>query len=244
MQVEPQEAALVEELRLLIELQGIDAEISVIEKKKATMPILVEQVAAELRQAEAEAGEAKAANDAALKKKSSVELELQAMGDQLQKLKLRTTDIKNNKEYFAHLKEIEDTEKKISELEDSSLELMDRIKETGEALAAKDEALSTEMAKFNEDRARIEKGFEDSNSRLAELQAERAVLIPKVSPKVGQHYDMLISKYPDSAVVQADRGTCSGCRVMMPPQMYNNVRKGETVITCNNCRRILYYIEG
>jgi predicted nucleic acid-binding Zn-ribbon protein len=31
---------------------------------------------------------------------------------------------------------------------------------------------------------------------------------------------------------------------MMPPQMYNNVRKGETVITCNNCRRILYYIEG
>lgn len=244
MQSETQEAALVEDLRLLVELQGIDAEISVIEKQKAKLPILVERAAAELRGSESEASEAQANYDAAEKKKSSVELELQAMADQLLKLKLRTTDIKNNKEYFAHLKEIEDTERKITELEDSSLELMDRIKETSDALAAKNEALATEKAKFDEDKARIEKGFDESGARLEQLLSQRNGIFPKITPPVGQHYDMLVKKFPDSAVVQADRGTCSGCRVMMPPQMYNNVRKGDTVVTCNNCRRILYYIEG
>lgn len=243
MQAVKQEVELLEELRLLIELQGIDAEINDIEKEKATLPVIIESAAAQLRQAEAEASEAGAASDAATKKKSDVETELTAMNDQLQKLKLRTTDIKSNKEYFAHLKEIEDTERRISELEDSSLQLMDSIKEASEALTVKDEILSAEKEKFEHERSRIEKGFEESAARLAELNEKRAALLPGVPERIAMHYNSMLRKYPDSAVALAERGTCTGCRMTMPPQMYNNVRKGETIITCNNCKRILYYVE-
>lgn len=243
MQVETREAALLEDLRLLIELQEIDKEINDINKEKATLPVLVERAAGKLRLAEAEAGEAKKGADGLDARRRSIDTDLQAAADQLHKLKLRTTDIKNNKEYFAHLKEIEDTEKKISGLEDESLELMDKIKEAGETLAAKNVALEDERASFNEDKAKIEKSFEEGDKRLAELKGQRAAVLPRLSAKVVGYYDSMLRKYPDSAVVRAERGSCTGCRMMIPPQAFNNVRKGETIVTCNSCNRILYYVE-
>jgi len=243
MDVETQEAQLLEDLRLLIELQEIDKEISDIEREKATLPVLVERAAGELRAAEAESDEAKKELEALETRRKNIDSDLTDANDQLMKLKLRTTDIKSNKEYFAHLKEIEDTEKKISGLEDEALALMDTVKEAQEALAAKDSALAEVRTRFEEDRAKIEKSFEEGDRRFAELREKREGLAPKLTPKVAGYYDKLVVKYPDSAVVRAERGSCTGCSMMIPPQSFNNVRKGETIITCSNCKRILFYVE-
>ncbi len=234
---------MLEDLRLLIELQEIDREINDINREKATLPALVERAAGKLRLAEAEADEAGKAHAEMAARKRAIDADLQAAADQLHKLKLRTTDIKNNKEYFAHLKEIEDTEKKISGLEDEALELMDKIKEAEETLAAKNAALEEEKAEFEKDKAKIEKSFEEGDNRLAGLKEKRAAVMPKLSAKVVGYYDNMLKKYPDSAVVRAERGSCTGCRMMIPPQAFNNVRKGETIVTCNSCNRILYYVE-
>jgi uncharacterized protein len=243
MGVETQEAQLLEDLRLLIELQEIDRELSDIKREKATLPVLVERAAGELRAAEADADEAKKGLEALETKRKNIDAGLTETNDHLLKLKLRTTDIKNNKEYFAHLKEIEDTEKKISGLEDEALTLMDTVKEAQETLAAKESALAEVRAKFEEEKAKIEKSFEEGDRRFAELNDRRTGLTPKLTAKVAGYYDKLVVKYPDSAVVRAERGSCTGCSMMIPPQSFNNVRKGETIIACSNCKRILYYVE-
>ena len=44
------------------------------------------------------------------------------------------------------------------------------------------------------------------------------------------------------AVAEARDGGCTVCHVRMRPQMFNEVRRGETLIQCESCMRILYFV--
>ncbi len=46
------------------------------------------------------------------------------------------------------------------------------------------------------------------------------------------------------AIAEARAESCSGCYMSIPPQVYVNVKKNESIITCPNCNRILYYKEA
>jgi len=43
------------------------------------------------------------------------------------------------------------------------------------------------------------------------------------------------------AVALAKGGTCQGCRMRLPPQLYNEIQKHLQIHFCPNCQRILYY---
>ena len=43
-------------------------------------------------------------------------------------------------------------------------------------------------------------------------------------------------------MAEARDGTCSVCHVRMRPQVYNEVRRGDTLIQCESCQRILYFV--
>jgi predicted nucleic acid-binding Zn-ribbon protein len=232
-----------EDLKVMVELQRVDVQIHEIEKDKERLPRLVEYAGQALRDAQAECDGAEAALDAANKDKRTRDTELQTEGEHLRKLKLRSTEIKTNKEYFAHLKEIEDCQKKISKIEEESLELMEKVEQAEKAFAEKREALTAEQAKFSEAKEKIEGQFKEGDIRLAELKKAREELLPRLGKENAVYYNHIIRTFPDSAVVEARDGSCTGCRMTLPPQVFSNVRKGESIVTCNNCRRVLYYKE-
>ena len=45
------------------------------------------------------------------------------------------------------------------------------------------------------------------------------------------------------AVVSVRNGTCQGCNMNIPPQLYNVLQRGQTVETCPSCHRIIYWEE-
>lgn len=233
-----------EDLKVMVELQGVDIQIHEIEKDKMRLPRLVESAGQSLREVQAENDAAQAALDGANKEKRALDEGLSAEGEHLRKLKLRSTEIKTNKEYFAHLKEIEDCQKKISKIEEQSLELMEKVEAAEKALAEKKQGLADEQARFAVAKEKIEGQFKDGDIRLAELVKARESLLPKLGKESSVFYTQLIKMYPDSAIVEARDGSCTGCRMMMPPQVFSNVRKGDSIITCHNCRRVLYYKES
>ncbi|HLB25719.1 MAG TPA: C4-type zinc ribbon domain-containing protein [Nitrospirota bacterium] len=234
---------MLEDLKLLVELQEIDTKIHELEKDKERMPRLIHLAGEALRAAQAEADLAGTALEEADKGKRTLEGELMTENEHMRKLKLRTTEIKTNKEYFAHLKEIEDCQKRIGKVEESSLELMEKVEKAEAELVEKQAALASEQEKFNLSKSAVEKRFAKDDEKLAELQAARGALIPKVSKAALLGYQAVLKMYPDSAIAQAKNGACTGCRMTIPPQQFTNVRKGETIIDCNQCHRILYYKE-
>ncbi len=232
-----------EDLRLLVELQGIDTRLFELRKDKERLPKLISYAGEALQQIKAELEAARAELDQAGKEKRAADAELQAENEHLNKLKLRTSEIKTNKEYFAHLKEIEECQKKIAKTEESELELMEKV-EKAEAAVSEKKALAGEEEKtFAERKSEIESRFVSGDKEMEELARKRVEIFPKITETHSQYYSSILARYPESAVVEAANTSCTGCSMMIPPQMFNNVRKGESIIKCNNCRRILYYRE-
>jgi len=235
------EVELIEELRLLVEAQGIDLEINEINRRKSGMPAMVARVSGPYEEAQVKYNAAKKDYEAADAEKVTVEQGIEESKDLLVKLKLRSTEIKTNKEYFAHLKEIEECEKRIASLEDRSLELMESLETLKGEFDGASEELEAAEKEFEEEKKKVEDSFEGDNRRLDELGARREDVLAKLPKAHRDYYQRMVDKYPENAVARAEGGACTGCRMMIPPQAFNNVRKGEVVTSCNNCKRILYY---
>ena len=43
------------------------------------------------------------------------------------------------------------------------------------------------------------------------------------------------------AVAEARNGACTACLMTLRPQIMAQVRRGDEIVTCDNCNRILYY---
>ena len=44
------------------------------------------------------------------------------------------------------------------------------------------------------------------------------------------------------AVAEARDGLCTVCHVRLRPQIFNEVRRNDTLVQCDSCTRILYFV--
>ncbi|PYV14363.1 MAG: hypothetical protein DMG21_18320, partial [Acidobacteria bacterium] len=75
------------------------------------------------------------------------------------------------------------------------------------------------------------------------LLAERQQLDAALGEAMRSTYERVRAGRNGVAVAEARDGFCTGCHVRLPPQAYNEVRTNKMLVTCENCSRILYYVE-
>ena len=56
-----------------------------------------------------------------------------------------------------------------------------------------------------------------------------------------RRYEMIFSRRGGVAVVAVRGGTCQGCHMHVPPQLYNLIQRNEQLILCPNCQRMLFW---
>ena len=125
-----------EQLRALIELQELDRQIISYNKTLQTIPEKIKAMDPPIKAAEEYVSSAKARYDALEKKKRDKELAVEEQKDKVEKTKARTADIKDNKAYQAHLKEIETLDKMTFDAEDEILALMEELEPLSAELKA------------------------------------------------------------------------------------------------------------
>jgi len=147
--------------------------------------------------------------------------------------------ITTQKEYQAVNKEIASAKKLISELEDQILQNATRGDELNGVLAAMEsdaESLAGNIAsQKNEVNSRI---AAEESTAVADVKI-REELIKSIPSGILKRYEKLREARRGLAVVEARDGGCLGCNMHIPPQMYNNLFRGEELITCPHCQRIL-----
>jgi uncharacterized protein len=79
-------------------------------------------------------------------------------------------------------------------------------------------------------------------TKIAELRVERDKLAKAVKADVLKRYGAIRLRR-GLAVVSVKNGTCQGCNMNIPPQLYNTLQRGQTVETCPSCHRIIYWEE-
>jgi len=230
-------------LKLLVQLQQTDTRI--LEKKRFIdkVPLRVHEVDEPLRSAKAELEKIRQNIETVLKKKKEKETALEETQEKIRKMKARAADLKTNKEYQAHLKEIESSEKEIANIEDQILQGMVELDVFLQEKAEREKSLKAEEEEIEAFRRGLEAEVAKLEQELSQLKEGRGEIVSRLEPHVYNTYLMLLKKCNGVAIARAEDDICLGCDMNIPPQLFVEIRKNTDLLQCPQCQRILYYAE-
>lgn len=230
-----------EQLKILAGLQEIDSSVLSLVEQIDALPGKLEQYRAPLKEAKDLLDKVKIRSELLDKNKKDKDIHLDELQNEIDKLKGRSAEVKTNKEYEANLKEIDVFEKNRYRVEDEVLVMMEEIETFSDSL--KEEAAKVEAAEKafkNEEEKQVEEK-KKLLSGIEAIKAKRAEYVEKLDKRTYDRYMQLLEKLGGLAVVETKNEICLGCNTNIPPQLYNDIKKGDGVYTCFYCNRLLYY---
>ena len=176
-------------------------------------------------------------------KKSRIEFEqeIKEVESKIEKSEIKLSNIKSNKEYSAVLKEIEDMKKEKSRIEDSILHFMEEI-DAAEKKCEKDKVELLDLKnQMDIDIEKIEREHEVLEKEGIELMAEREIHLQGIDQVLLKKYLFLQERMNGQAISAVIQGVCQICHMGIPPQKFNELMRGEALMTCPNCNRMIYW---
>lgn len=230
-----------EQIDILIKLQKIETEIGNI--KAAFSQVSAKLDMQEVRLAEfGKAIETEAATADQLKKDyRSCEAGVRDNISLIKKKEETLRSIKTNQEYQALLKEIEGLKKKNSQIEDEMLAYLSRIEEAEKNIAAKKDELSNLNRELGKEKEKTEKESESGKRKLDELDFERNAVVKGADTNLLKRFMMLKDLKGGLGIAPVISAVCQGCNMNIPPQMYNDLYRCDSVKICPHCQRIIYW---
>jgi predicted nucleic acid-binding Zn-ribbon protein len=229
------------QLRLLVTLQELEVAIKRFEEAVDAKPRELEPLT-RVRD-EAQANVAKHRKDLEDIDKQRRQIEAEVTQDQynLQKAQRKLLEVKTNKEYAAVLVEIDTLKQKISAREDKVLQLMELAELRKQQVQDLDRQVKEEEQRLTEARRQNEAELAVLQRLLAERRQSREAALQQLDRPVLEMYLRLLQSRKGLAVVGIKDGACEGCHLTLPPQLIQEVRRGDRLITCSHCQRILYW---
>lgn len=228
------------DIKNLQDLQVADREIARLNAEVAALPkrvAAIEEKLADARKRKADAEAAIKAGDAAKRKH---ETEIQDLHGKISKYRDQMLSVKTNQEYKALTQEVEYAQQHIRDAEDKILEQMVSAEGLQANLKRAEADLKAETAEIEKEKLEARKRTEEDEKLLNEWKDKRSALRNAISEDTLRHYDRVL-KLRGSAMAEAINHRCGVCQVMLRPQVYNDVRSSDKILTCDSCNRILWY---
>jgi len=164
--------------------------------------------------------------------------------EKLKKLEAKQSAIKKVEEFNALTQEMSTLERQRVTTEQQTSDLIDKKNAEEEILEKIKQSLisSEESSKSLEEE--IVNNINLINKEGKELKEKRDVLSKDADIDVLKIYEKLLRNKKDRVIVPMENRTCSGCHIALTAQHENAVRKGERLIFCEHCSRILFWQES
>ena len=147
----------------------------------------------------------------------------------------------NQKEYETAMREIDALQKQVGTLETKVVELMGSIEEVEKELESRADEINTLDAKRDEALSAFDSEVAANQAELEKVSAKRDEVFTTLPAQLASVYDRMAQRSRDGiAVAEVVNGSCSACNMSLRPQMNVEVKRGDKIITCENCARILY----
>jgi uncharacterized protein len=229
------------DVHLVIQLQTLDQKITALEAEVAQLPrhiaIIEKTLDSHLRKLEAD----KAALTANQKDRKKLEGDIQVHQQKISKLRDQMLQAKNNEQYRAFQNEIDYIEKEIRQAEDRILELMTESEPLAANVKAAEIALKQEQQQVEAEKKEARERTAADQEALAKVGAERKELAARLTRPVSQAYDRIRKKWHGTVVAEAVGGRCSACQMLLRPQFFQDLRRGDQLMFCETCGRMLFY---
>jgi uncharacterized protein len=229
------------DLKLAVRLQEIDTRLAGLSREIADLPKHIAEIEKKLTSHERKLEADRAALAANQKERKKCEGDIQIQEQKVSKLKDQMSGAKTNEVFHAFQKEIDFCQKEIRKYEDRILELMGEAESLDSNVKTAEVALKAEKAQVEADKAETRERTAVDERAASELNAERAAIVGAVTPAMYQRYERARKARKGIGVAEAVDGRCTICNIGLRLQFYQDVKKGDSILSCENCQRILYY---
>ena len=229
------------DLERLIALQRLDTTADAARRKLADEPGYEKTLETRLEDAKQRVATAKdrlAENQSA---RRAIEKDVALHQGRLSKFRETAMAVKTNVEYHAVQKEIAFAEGEIKNLEDRVLERMIEADELTIALKKAEADLTAEQKAADAGRRAMTTEHAELQAAVDRIAVERAQLVGALDKRVLAMFEQVARKRNGIAVAEARDGVCSICHVRLRPQVFNSVRRNDSILQCDHCNRILYF---
>lgn len=128
----------------------------------------------------------------------------------------------------------------ISDLEDRILEGITQVEQLEAETREGQQELQSFEARWAQEHEELTAQYKALRARLQEVQKQRDALRATLDAATLSLYDELRAKKAGVALAPMKAGVCQICHVTIPSYKARSVDRGEGVITCEGCGRILY----
>lgn len=229
-----------EQLRLLYELQQIDAEILTLDNKLKSVPLKIKKADTQLQIHQQKLQEKQIQLVEAEKVQRSKTAELEMEGEQRGKYQAQLREVKSNEEYQALDNQISFVQEKEAAIEDEILSAMLQIDWLNEELAQQKKEFEVEQEKHNAQKAEYKREAKDLKAEIVKWGGKRQDFLHQIDPGLMNQYQARFERHRQGLVSLVVENACGNCHLTIPPQTLQEARKYEQLIRCGSCRLILY----
>ena len=229
-----------DQLKRLEELQRYDAQIQELTNALKAIPAKLEASQTDFARVEALLNNERSQLTESQRYYSDQKGQLQTEESSASGAKNKLSMAKNSKEYVAAQREMEQTRESVQNREQEIAKLID-------AVQVKEKLLADRATELEALRKSIDKDAEVGRKKMAELEGQiGAIKVDRDKVAAGIRPDVLkrygaIRMRRGLAVTTVRNGTCQGCNMNVPPQLFNVLQRGTSIETCPYCHRIVYW---
>ena len=228
------------ELSTLIKLQEIETEVDSIRLLLSQLPQRLDKLDRELQEFEGEIEVEKERLNKLKQQYRAYESDAQMNLSQIEKSNEKLKFVKTNKEYQSSLKEIEDLQLIISKIEDEMINCLESMDDTEGDIAKKNKAYLDYSHKVNKEKKHLQQESDHGEKKLSQLEDDWKRISKMIDSDLLRKYQGVKEQVGRVTIVAVQNAVCQGCNLNIPPQMYNELQRFESLMFCPHCQRLIY----
>jgi hypothetical protein len=231
------------QIEQLVMLQSIDGEMITLTAELRNAPLEIQGL--EQKNAEIEQSMALVKDKLGYLENQLTRLESENEEDhvRMRKSKSKMMAVGNSKEYHAMVREMDNLEKQTRVRDEERTALREELDRQVKAEADMAEQVTAINQELEQARAGLTERMEKAQKRLDHLSVSRKSACKALPPPILSRYEFIRSRLANPVIVPVDNGVCSGCNISIPPQSYIELQKGQQILSCPNCQRLIYWAQ-
>jgi predicted nucleic acid-binding Zn-ribbon protein len=221
----------------------IDDQLDQLEELRGDLPLAVQGLEERINELQRIITTREQEKQECLEKRTNNESEIELKQENQKKFKAQLYAVRNNKEYDALTKEIDNTDVQITKMELENDSLADQSKKIQTEIDELTPMLEELQKELKEKEADLKVIIKANEREEAKLKAEREKIEPQIRKPDYAAYIKIRKAKRGVAVATIKRSACSGCNNVVPSQRQLEIRRNNKLFYCEYCGRILVSAE-
>jgi predicted nucleic acid-binding Zn-ribbon protein len=226
-------------LRQLYTLQLIDSNLDEIEEMKGDLPGEVRELEEKVEGLNVTLASLEQTMRGAFSQRDNADSEIISLKEKIEKYKSQQYQVRNNKEYDALTKEMDQAAETIARLEKEMSALENKATVARTEIEATKKELEESQALLEEKKTELAEVSKSTEEEELKFQHEREKVLVRISKTDLAMYERIRTAKNGRAVVPIKRGACGGCYTAVPPQKVLELKRNNQLYTCERCGRII-----